>query len=110
MKHNRKSIFVPLESFLYLHSEFRRQRSGRIMSERERERLEKSFANFCYKSNGMYAMMDGALGGCNGPHENAYEEGRWTSWSAQDMAKMLDAAGLPWEAGPDIECIEVGLW
>lgn len=110
MKQHHNSIFIPLESYLYLHEQHIAQRSGRIMSDKMRQHLVNNFNNFCWKSNGMYNAMDGYLGGAFGPPENSYEEGRWTSWSVQDMKRMLDAAGLPWEDGPVIESISVGLW
>ena len=99
------TILVPLESFLYLQEKSYSERTGKNQSDKARQRLTKNFRQFSY--GGMKQLMDGSLGGCKGKPENAWEEGRWTSWSASDMAEILDEAGLPWKMGKDAEYITV---
>lgn len=54
-------------------------------------------------------LKDGDLGGCVGDWKNGYEEGRWTSWSCEDMKRILIEAELPYKDGEEIEYIAVSL-
>ena len=105
MVRNVNSIFLPLDSYLYLHELCTAQRSGRTMSDNHRKWLETNFHRVCCKSNGMYNAMDGYLGGAVGKPQNSYEDRRWTTWSVEDMKNILDAAGLSWAEGPTLEVI-----
>lgn len=97
------TILVPLESFLYLQDKQRFERSGKHCSEQNIERLKYNFETFSY--NGYKQIMNGDLGGCKGEPENAWEERRWTSWSVEDIKKILDEASLPWKEGEEQEYI-----
>lgn len=103
----RKSptLLVPLESYLYLQEKSYSERIGKSRSDKAKERLIRNFEQFSV--DGMKQLMNGDLGGCKGKPENAWEEGRWTSWSVDEMAKILDEAGLPWKKGEDAEYIAV---
>ena len=97
-----KSIEVPFESFLFLQEECFRQRNERGMthfSENHIARLRKGYES----CKPVKYLMSGSLGGCNGSPIHAWEEGRWTSWTVDDMKRMLDENGLPWKDGPEIE-------
>ena len=89
----KKAIRLTLESYLYLQNEGHKQRSGNDYSEATIEKLTKNY--YRYK-NGI-TIASGWLGGAIGNPENSYEEGRWTDWSVDDMKKMLDEKGLPYE-------------
>lgn len=97
------TLLVPLESYLYLQDRCRFERCGNHHSEMQRQKLSRNFEQFAY--NGKKQLCNGDLGGCNGKPENAWEEGRWTSWSVEDMIRILDEAGLPWERGEETEYI-----
>lgn len=103
----RKSptLLVPLESFLYLQEKSYSERIGKSCSDKAKQRLIRNFEQF--SNDGMKQLKNGDLGGCKGNPENAWEEGRWTSWGVDDMAKILDEAGLPWKKGKDTEYIAV---
>ncbi len=103
----RKSpaLFVPFESYLYLQDKCCLERSGKHLSKKARQRLTRNFEQFAF--DGKKKLKNGDLGGCNGDPENAWEEGRWTSWSVDDIAKILDEAGLPWSKSDDVEYIVV---
>ena len=99
-----KSILVPLESYIYLNNKRHEERStsGKPLNE---ERLVVNFNRNAY--GGYKRLMDGDYGGCVGKPENGYKEGRWTSWSCDDMKRILDKAGLPYKNGEDVEYIQL---
>lgn len=99
-----KSILVPLESYLYLNRKRREERdtSGKPLNE---ERVVVNFNRFAH--GGYKRLMDGDYGGCIGKAENGYKEGRWTSWSCEDMKRILTEAGLPYKDGEDVEYIQL---
>ena len=103
VKFNSPTILVPYESWIYLQEKSYNERIGKSFTEKIIERRKHSFEQ--HSRDGKKQLMNGDLGGCRGPVENAWEERRWTSWSVKDMAYMLDEAGLPWEAGGEVECI-----
>lgn len=99
-----KTIAVPFESWFYLQTESHNQRSesGKPL---DKERFKRMFDNHvkALGRNGTKLLKPGDLGGCIGDPHHAYEEGRWTSWTLEQMKAMLDAAGLPWEDGEVVE-------
>lgn len=99
-----KTIALPFESWFYLQTECHNQRSesGKPLNE---ERFRRMFD--AHSHNGVKLLKSGALGGCVGDPKNAWEEGRWTDWTLKDMKIMLDAAGLPWSEGEEVEYINV---
>ena len=82
-----KAIRVPLESYIYLQQENRIQRTGKELSEKVIERFKRSFET--YNKDGAL-LLNGSLGGAN-------EEGKWTSWTVEDMKDMLNKQNLPYE-------------
>lgn len=102
----KRAIRVPLESYLYLHNEMGKQRSGREMSEKYKQHLEKQFERY-YAEVGGHLLTDGDLGGAIGKPENSYEEHRWTSWSVDDMKAMLDKQGLKYNDNEFVDQIDV---
>lgn len=104
----KKTIKVPLESWIYLQDLGHQQRVGGHLSDKARERLTNLMLK-PYNKDG-HTLMDGDLGGAVGDPNNSWEEGRWTSWSVDTMKKILDNANLPYTDGEDIECIELGLF
>lgn len=97
-----KTIAVPFESWFYLRTEMHNQRSesGRPLTE---DWCKKHFAQNVDTRNGMILLKSGDMGGCKGNPKNGYDEGRWTSWTLEQMEAMLDAAGLPWSEGEEVE-------
>lgn len=109
MMQTRKAntILLPWESYLYLQQKSRNERCGDWKTEKQIKRLKASFDNLSH--DGYKMLMDGDLGGCVGNWENGYEEGRWTSWSCEDMKRILSKAGLPYKDGEETEYIAVSL-
>lgn len=105
VKRTSMTIWVPRESWMFLQARMQQERMGVELSVNARKRLNQSFTDFSHE--GKKQLKDGDLGGCIGSLENAWEEGRWTSWSCEDMKKILDAAELPWEPGETIEYFEI---
>ena len=101
------TILLPWESYLFLQQKMRSERCGDRKTEKQVERLKINFDRLA--RNGYKQLMDGDLGGCHGPIENAFEQGRWTSWSCEDMKRILDEAGLPYKDGEETEYISVSL-
>lgn len=101
------TILVPLESWMFLQCKGYQERCGKPHSEKGIERLRRNFQEYSYQ--GYKQLMNGDLGGCNGNPENAWEEHRWTSWSVDDMKRILDEAGLPWKDGEEAEYISVSI-
>ncbi len=102
-----KTILLPWESYLYLQQKGRNERCGDWKTEKQIAKLKANFEEFSY--NGYKRLLDGDLGGCVGDWKNGYEEGRWTSWSCEDMKRILDEAGLPYKDGEDTECVDVSI-
>ena len=109
MMQTRKAntILLPWESYLYLQQKERNERCGDWKTEKQIEKLKANFENFAH--NGYKRLMDGDLGGCVGDWKNGYEEGRWTSWSCEDMKRILTEAGLPYKDGEETEYIAVSI-
>lgn len=101
----KKTIRVPLESWLYLQDICRYQRGGTHLSEKSIAHFTKEMQRDINKNG--HELMDGSLGGAIGKPENSYEEHRWTSWSLEEMKKMLDEKGLPYEEGEEVDVIDV---
>lgn len=101
----KNTIRVPLDSLLYLKEVCRNQRIGDSLSEKSIERTTREY-NRHWNENG-YELMDGSLGGAVGVPENSYEEGRWTSWSVEEMKRMLDEKGLSYVDGEPVDVISV---
>ena len=107
MSKSRKTntILIPLESYLFLQDRQSLERLGKHKSEKVIEKLKQNFTQF--QHGGFYQVMDGDFGGCNGKPENAWEERRWTSWTCEDMKRLLDGAGLLYKDGETAEYINV---
>ena len=101
----KRAIRIPLESRLYLEDQLHLQRGGHHSSERIIDHIIKE-SQKPYNQNG-FVIMDGDLGGAIGDPLNSYEEGRWTSWTIEDMKRMLDEQGLPYFDEEPIDVIDV---
>lgn len=100
------TILVSWESWLYLEEKSYVERSGKKHTEYSLERMKREFKRFAYY-DGMKQLKDGDFGGAIGKPENSWEERRWTSWTCEDMKRILDDAGLPWKQGEDTTYIAV---
>lgn len=85
-----KAIKVPLESFLYLSKEQRKQRIGDELSQKAIERITKNFEKYYEKGR---TLTSGDLGGSI--------NGVWTSWSLEEMKDMLRKQHLSFEECED---------
>ena len=94
----RKTMGLSKEAYMYLHERCRNERIGDHLSEKSKERLERSFDQFAHK--GYKEYYDGDLGGA--------VNGRWNSWTCDQVKKMLDENGLDYIDGEEKESIEVG--
>lgn len=97
-----KTLELPYESLLYLREEMRRQRTGRPLSDKAKDRIKRHMPK-----SGFCIVDDGDFGGCDGDPQNAWEERRWTSWSVDTMIEMLDRANLPHGKIGESEVIDV---
>ena len=105
----KRAMRVELEGWLYLQEQCSIQRSGRIQSDWYKEMLTKHYEQHDRKYGG-HLFMDYDLGGAIGKPQNSYEEGRWTSWSLDQMKKMLDEKGYKYIDVEDVDVISaVGL-
>lgn len=105
----KRAMRVELEGWLYLLDQQGMQRSGREKSEQYKEKLKIRYEQYDKKYGG-HLLMDYDLGGAIGKPENSYEEGRWTSWSLDQMKKMLDEKGYKYIDVEDVDVISaVGL-
>lgn len=102
----RRTLRVPLESWIYLANEGCRQRTGHEHTQKFIERLTREYENR-YKEKGK-EIIDKDFGGAIGDPKNSYEEGRWTAWTIEDIKAMLDKQGLPYKDGEEIE--EINVW
>lgn len=89
------TIKVNKESYMYLQKRHYTERIGKDLNEKALRRYERSFDNFQY--NGYKELYDGDLGGAI--------NGKWTSWSCNDMKSILDEQGLSYIVGEVKECI-----
>lgn len=103
----KKTIRVPLESLLYLKDISRFQRTGTHLSEKSIAFYTKEMQRDINKNG--HELMDGSFGGAIGKPENSYEEHRWTYWGVDEMKRMLDEKGLPYEEGEEVDVINVYL-
>ena len=105
-----RTVAMPWESWSFLFEEQHRQRceSGREISEKHWGRARREFDRF--SRNGYKEVGDGDFGGCKGDPRNAWQERRWTSWSIEDMKRMLDEAGLPYGEDGVQERIDAGVY
>lgn len=105
----KRAMRVELEGWLYLQEQCSIQRSGRIQSDWYKEKLTKHYEQHDQKYGG-HLLMDYDLGGAIGKPKNSYEEGRWTSWSLDQMKKMLDEKGYKYIDVEDVDVINaIGL-
>ena len=100
------SILIPWESWWHLENLSYFQRCGKYHTKKQKERAKRDFEQFAFY-DGMKRTCEYDLGGATGNPERSWEEGRWTSWSCEDMKKILDEAGLPWEQGDPEERISI---
>lgn len=104
----RRQIKVTWEGWMCLQNEMHKQRSetGKPLSEKAIERMKNAFDD--YKNpDGTKNVAEGQFGGCVGSPINAWEEGRWTSWSVEDMKRILEENGFEWEDAEDQEYISL---
>ena len=101
----KKSIRVPLESWVYLQDQCKLQRCGDHISDKTKEHLKREMEK-PYNQGG-HQLTDGDLGGAIGNPLNSYEEGRWTSWSINEMKEMLKDQNLPYTDAEDVEEINI---
>ena len=88
----KKALFVNVEGYVFLQTEASKQR-GREPSERQIERLKQNFERFGFE--GKYELRDGDLGGGCGSRNPS----TWTSWSVDDMSRMLEKQKIAFEIG-----------
>ena len=93
----KKTILLSKEAYLFLQNKMKYERSGKIFRKEFIEKLERNFNNLQY--DGYIRLFDYDLGG--------KENGKWTSWTCEKMATMLDKEKLNYKIGKDAECINL---
>lgn len=97
-----KAIRVTLEGYLYLKKQSCIQR-GFEFTERYKKDLKDEFGQYSYK--GMKEICSGDIGGgCGSKNPNT-----WTSWSVEQITKMLKEKNLPFEF-TEVERIPLNLF
>lgn len=102
-----KAIRTNFDGYMYLQRRSRLERVGHLWSEKYQVKLERNYERIYGKSG--FIVMDGDYGGATGDPEHSWEEGRWTHWTAKQVADMLTEAGIWWEPAPDQECVVIGI-
>ena len=98
----RHAIKIELDGYLYLQNRLHKERCGEDLSESHIERLTANFKNH-YKTCEL--TMDGDYGGTT----DGTPQGKWTSWTVEQMAEMLTEAGIKWTPADDVECIDISI-
>ena len=93
-----KSIFIGKEAHFFLDEESRKQRGCKCLS---KEAKEKQWMRIP-KVDGLRNVIDDTYGGGDGTYH-----GKWTSWSVEDIKRMLNEAGLSYVEGPEVEYIDI---
>lgn len=92
------TILIDLQGVLYLQELQSKQRCGKSLTEKEKQRLERNFEQFA--DNGWKVYYDGDCGG-------ALRNGKWTSWSCEEVKQILSEAGIKYKDGSKEEVINV---
>lgn len=82
-----KSLLVELQGYLFLQEKSHQERGGEI-TDKFKNHLEYDFNRFCFNigRRKVVEILDRNLGGASG--------GKWTSWSVDEMEKMLAEQGM----------------
>ena len=98
-----ETIYVTKEAYIALSEKSRIQRGCKPLT---LEQYEKRFKKMpaCRIKNGLIRLDDNSMGGGDGTYN-----GKWTTWSVDDLKKMLSEMGHTWERGEDIEYMLVNL-
>ena len=87
----KNTIWLSWEAYMFLHRKDYRDSTGKELSERAIRYREIPFESL--QRNGYYQATDYYL----------------SNWSCQDMARILDEAGLDYRMGEPVEVIEISL-
>ena len=93
----KKTILLSKEAYLFLQNKMKYERSGKIFPKEFIAKLERNFNNLQHE--GYIILFEYELGG--------KENGKWTSWTCEKMAAMLDKEKLNYKIGKDAECINL---
>ena len=103
-------IKTNMDGIIYLSLKGRNQRRETPLTKEQEAKsiayLERTYTNIW--KDGIIHVDDDDFGGCNGDPHNGWEEGRWTSWTAAECARMLTEAGIWWEEDEPHEVITIG--
>ena len=82
-----KSLLVDLQGYLFLQEKARKERGGEV-TEKFKNHLEDNFNRLSFNlgRREVVEILDRNLGGAS--------NGKWTSWSVEEMAKMLAEQGM----------------
>lgn len=96
MKKTLNRIAVNKEAYLFLIERSRKERGCKPLSDQAKERM---WARTRKNANGKRVLDDESLGGGDGTYY-----GKWTSWTCEDLKKLLTEGGHEWE---DLGTVEV---
>lgn len=91
-----KSIKIGKEAYRYLNSIQREQRGCKALSDEQFDNLWHRATKFGEQD--FYIATNDSFGGGDGTYN-----GKWTDWDVDKLKEMLDAQGLPYEDGEDVE-------
>ncbi len=102
-EHTSQTILINREAHEYLAELQRVQRGGKPLTPEAKDRQWNRIRK--YKDTDMRQVDDNTYGGGDGTYN-----GRWWSWSVDTIKKMLDEAGLDYEAAEDVTWIDAGVY
>lgn len=94
------TIWIGENAYLFLSEEERKQRGCKPRSNLQKEKVWERVKKSPRCRNGQYNVSNNSFGGGDGTYN-----GRWCSWSVEDIIKMLDKNGFEYRNGEEIEYI-----
>lgn len=96
----RNTLIISKEAYFFLEDESRKQRGCKPLNDVQVERF---YQRYCRKTpDGRMIVNDDSLGGGDGTYN-----GKWWSWSCEELKRMLDENGFSYEEGQPEKYIPV---
>lgn len=84
-------LMVTRPAYEYLRDEMRRQRGCSPLTQEQKDRIWKQLVKF-WDSGDKVRLTNNSMGGGDGTYE-----GKWWSWTTEDLKSMLSEGGFSWE-------------
>lgn len=96
----RNTLIISKEAYFFLEDESRKQRGCKPLGDEQKERIYRRYVR--KTPDGRMIVNDDSLGGGDGTYN-----GKWWSWSVDDLKRMLDEKGFSYEDGETEKYIPV---